>query len=126
MRWLSNVAYTRASSNRDGCTSDTQLPFGMPGTLSMTSVHVRPPSRDTCRWPSSVPAYRMFARFGDSANDTIVGHVWMPSFLATVISLPFTPIVTTSSRFALPVRSAPSASQLRPRFDERNTRLPAP
>ena len=51
------------------------MPFGMPGTLSITFVQTRPPSRDTWRLPSSVPAYITPARFGDSANDTIVGHV---------------------------------------------------
>ena len=55
----------------------------------------------------------------------IDGHAWMPSFLEIVMSLPFTPIVTMSSRFALVVRSVPSASHVCPRFDERNTLFPA-
>src|SRR5262249_48468104 len=101
------------------------MPFGRFGILAVTLVQLRPPSRDTCTFPSSVPAYITPARFGDSANEMIVGHAWMPSFLAIVISLPLRPIVTMSSRLAFEVRSAPSPSQVRPRFDERYTRLPA-
>src|SRR5262249_39719861 len=100
------------------------MPFGRLGMFAVTFVHARPPSRDTCTFPSSVPAYITPARFGDSANDTIVGHAWMPSFLAIVTSLPFKPIVTTSSLLTLFVRSVPSVSQVRPRFDERYTLLP--
>src|SRR5919204_235100 len=90
-RCASNVAYTVPSSTRDGATSDTHAPFGSPGILSVTFVHDRPVSRDTWTFPSSVPAYRSPWRLGDSPNDTIVGHAWMPSFFAIVISLPFTP-----------------------------------
>ena len=51
-------------------------------------------------------------------------RVGMPSFFAIVMSLPFSPIVTASSRFALVVRSGLAASNVRPRFDDRNTLLP--
>ena len=70
-----------------------RCPSARPAILSMTFVHVLPPSRVTARLPSSVPAYRTPARFGDSANETIVGHAGMPSFFAMLISLPLTPIV---------------------------------
>src|SRR5262245_54107291 len=99
------------------------MPFGRFGMFAVTLVHDFP-SRDTCTLPSSVPAYSKLGRLGDSANDTIVGHATMPSFLEIVMSLPFTPIVTISSRLALVVRSPPTASHVCPLFDERNTRLP--
>src|SRR5690242_14408590 len=100
------------------------MPFGRLGMFAVTFVHDRP-SRDTCTLPSSVPTYNNPARFGDSANEMIVGHAWMPSFFAMFTSLPFTPIVTTSSRFAFVVRSVPTDSHVRPRFDERYSLLPA-
>src|SRR2546423_5857386 len=53
----------------------------------------------------------------------IVPQATMPSFFAIAISLPFTPIVTTSSRFVLVVRSPPTDSHVWPWFDERKTRL---
>ena len=95
------------------------MPFGRFGMLAVTFVQLRPPSRDTWTLPSSVPTHSTFGRFVDSAKEMIVGHAWMPSFFAIVTSLPFTPIVTTSSRLVLVVRSVPSTSQVRPRFDER-------
>ena len=101
------------------------MPFGNPGILSLTFAHERPPSRDTCRLPSSVPAYATPARFADSANEMIVGHAWMPSSLAMRMSLPLTPIVTMSSRFALVVRSLPAVSKFNPRLADRNTLLAA-
>src|SRR5580765_2474481 len=65
------------------------------------------------------------ARFGDSAKEMIVGHATMPSFLEMRMSLPFTPMVTMSSRLALFVRSVPIVSQFNPRLDDRNTLLAA-
>ena len=101
------------------------MPFGNPAatTLSVTLVQLRPVSRETWTLPSSVPAYSRPGRLIDSPTEMIVGHATMPSFLAMVMSLPFTPIVTTSSRLALPVRSAPTLSQVRPRFADRNSLL---
>src|SRR4029078_1083794 len=81
------------------------------------------PSRATCTWPSSVPAYNRLARFGDSAREITVPQATMPSFLDMVMSLPFTPIVTTSSRLLWVVRSPPTASHVWPLFDDRKTRF---
>jgi hypothetical protein len=64
-------------------------------------------------------------RFGDSENEMMVGHAWMPSSLAIRMSLPFRPIVTMSSRLALLVRSVPAVSQFKPRLADRNTLLAA-
>ena len=58
-------------------------------------------------------------------DEMIVGHAWMPSSFEIRMSLPFTPIVTMSSRLALLVRSEPCVSQFNPRFADRNTLLAA-
>src|SRR6185437_9182676 len=100
---------------------DTHAPFGTPGTFEVTFVQFLPPSFVTCRLPSSAPAYNRPARFGDSANETIAGHDWTPSSFEMRISLPFTPIVTMSSRLAPVVRSGLIAVHVRPRSAERKT-----
>ena len=55
-----------AASWGDASTLDTQVPAGKPGTLAVTSVHVSPPSRVSCRRPSSVPTQITPAVNGDS------------------------------------------------------------
>ena len=55
----------------------------------------------------------------------MVGHAEIPSFLEMVMSLPLSPIVTTSSRFSFLVRSGLIASHESPRSVLRNTRLAA-
>src|SRR5688500_12059203 len=55
----------------------------------------------------------------------MAGHCEIPSFLATIGSLPFTPIVTMSLRLAFVVRSGLMTVQESPRSVDLNTRLAA-
>src|SRR3954451_15988866 len=64
--WPSKVAKAVASSARPASTFDTQVPFGSPGTFGATFAQVAPPSRVTCRLPSSVPTQSTFGFFVDS------------------------------------------------------------
>src|SRR3954462_9620224 len=72
--WPSKVAKAVASSKRPASTHDTQVPLGSPGTFAATFVQLLPPSRVTCRLPSSVPAQITWPFFGDSLTEKIV--VW--------------------------------------------------
>ena len=66
VRWPSKVAYAMFSSAFDASTPETQVRLGSPGTLATTFVQFLPPSRVTCRLPSSVPTQTTFGFFGDS------------------------------------------------------------
>src|SRR5690349_7976315 len=64
--WLSKVAYTTFLSKRDGSIELTQVWAGIPDAATPfdTFFQVLPPSRVTCRFPSSVPTQIVFASSG--------------------------------------------------------------
>src|SRR5450756_911519 len=72
---------------------DTYVPAGTPFTLAVCSVHEPPSFHDDQRRPSSVPAYRMPGRSGDSLSDTMV-----PNVSAPVASVVMPPVVLVDTR----------------------------
>src|SRR5690348_6586868 len=73
--WRSKAIQAVPASNGLACTHDTHSPFGRPRMLATTLVHCLPPSRVTCRLPSSVPTQIRPARFGDSLIEKIVSCI---------------------------------------------------
>src|SRR4029450_13438932 len=65
-RCPSKVTYAVPADAEDGVTRLTNVPLGTPLMLVETSVHVAPPSRDTCTAPSSAPTQRTSGLIGDS------------------------------------------------------------
>src|SRR5437868_14304080 len=72
LAWPSKVAYAVPSSKRLAVTRETQVQRGSPVTFFVTFVHFFPPSRVTCRLPSSVPTHTRSGFFGDSEMVKIV------------------------------------------------------
>src|SRR5262249_50855614 len=69
----SKVAYAVAVSKWPGSMLETQVALGHPAAGGgVTLVQVLPPSRVSCRLPSSVPTQTTFGSFGDSAIAKIV------------------------------------------------------
>src|SRR5258706_16041562 len=68
----SNVAYAEPSLKCPASIEVTHAFFGNPGTLPTTFFQVFPPSRVTCRLPSSVPTHTIFGFLGDSEMEKIV------------------------------------------------------
>src|SRR5262245_52921386 len=96
---------------------------GRPGMFFPTSVHVCPPSRLTCRLPSSVPAHTTPGITGDSEIVMIVLYETTPSFLESCMRSPGTPISVTLLRSICFVRSG-LATHVSPRLYDLNSRLP--
>ena len=67
MNLRSNVAYAVQAARRLASTWLTTASGPTPGTFRSTRFHVRPPSRVSCRLPSSVPTQITPACTGDSA-----------------------------------------------------------
>src|SRR5437762_10401669 len=88
-----------------------------------TSAKVLPPSRLTCRFPSSVPAQTTPGIAGDSEIETIVLYDVTPSFLESCVRSPGTPISVTVLRSICFVRSA-LATHVSPWLYDLNNRLP--
>src|SRR5580765_2678292 len=82
-----------------------------------------PPSRLTCRLPSSVPAHTMPGMTGDSAIEMIVLYETTPSFFESCVTLPAAPIIGTLLRSTFFVRSS-LATQVSPWLYDLNNRLP--
>src|SRR5688500_5646009 len=130
---FSSVTYTVDESNRDGSTLLTQRFGGTPGKRPVRSSHVAPSYFVTQTLPSSVPAYRIPGRTGDSLIETIVLCVSAP-----VASLVMPPVrsragvpsglrpVLMRMRFASCVdRSGEIGRRLSPISTDLKTRLPA-
>src|SRR5690348_15199705 len=98
-------------------------PCGKPVRFLPTSVKVRPPSRLTCRLPSSVPAQTTPGMTGDSDTAMIVPYCDRPSFLESWVLSPPTPITVTLHRSICFVRSALCTHDV-PRSYDLNSRLP--
>jgi hypothetical protein len=103
------------SAKRPDWTDDTQAFLGRPGTLPTTFVQVLPPSRVTCRLPSSVPTHRTSRFFGDSAIAKIVQ--WFSAVELSMVSPPDSSCFCLAGSFV--VRSGEIRSQLSPRSFER-------
>src|SRR3954463_14597991 len=85
-----------------------------------------PPSRLTCRLPSSVPAHTMPGITGDSEIEMIVLYETTPSFFESCVTLPAMPIIIcggTVLRSTFLVRSS-LATQVSPWLYDLNSRLP--
>src|SRR5713101_3753536 len=100
------------------------MPFGKPPTRDATFFQVFPPSRVTCRFPSSVPAHRTLAETGDSLMVVIVGYSSTPScresvFLSGTFSNNESLLRSTSD-----VSCAPSRVQESPRLVDLNRKFP--
>src|SRR5580700_2178248 len=96
-------------------------PFGAPDMWLKTLLHVFPPSRDICTFPSSVPAHSTPARTGDSAIAVMHGHAATPSLRDSTPSVSTAlPKISCLLRSALVVRSSPSTSQVSPRSVDLN------
>src|SRR5689334_408614 len=98
-------------------------PWGRPVRFLPTSVNVRPPSRLTCRLPSSVPAQTTPGITGDSLTAMMVLYAESPSFLESCDLSPATPITVTLHRSTCLVRSGLSTHDV-PRSYDLNNRLP--
>src|SRR2546423_80170 len=66
-RWASNGTYAVPGDAADARILLTNVPSFTPLIDALNSVHVRPPSRESCTLPSSVPTHRIFGSIGDSA-----------------------------------------------------------
>src|SRR5215831_9562401 len=97
---------------------------GSPGRFLPTSVKFDPPSRLTCRFPSSVPAQTMPGMTGDSEIEMIVLYETTPSFLESCVTLPAMPIMGTRLRSTFFVRSSLLATHVSPWLYDLNRRLP--
>src|ERR1041385_8071620 len=98
------------------------VPGGTPGTRDVSSSHVPPSFRVTHRRPSSVPAYRMPARTGDSFSETMVQYVSAP-----VASFVMPPVVRVETRIFIVsavLRSGEIGKRSSPRRVDLSTRLP--
>src|SRR5581483_10188520 len=93
---------------------------GSPGRFLPTSTNVDPPSRLSCRFPSSVPAQTTPGRTGDSM---IVMYETTPSFFESCVTLPGTPSSETVLRLTFFVRSS-LATYVSPWLYDLNSRLP--
>ena len=98
------------------------MPAGTPAG-SFGFVHVVPPSRETCTFPSSVPTQTTPAFTGDSAMVVMVPKCTTPS-LRESMSLACLPKMVILSRSALFVRSGLTTVQVSPRSCEPKRRLP--
>src|SRR5262245_38855847 len=98
LRWPSNVAYAVPSLWREATTRLAYVPFGTPFTLSATFFHVLPPSRVTCRLPSSVPAHSRSLFVGDSLTVVMHGHACTPSCRDSVYLSGTRPMIDFLSR----------------------------
>src|SRR3954453_4057577 len=96
---------------------------GSPGRFLPTSVNVSPPSRLTCRFPSSVPAHTTPGITGDSAIETMVLYDTTPSFFESCVTVPGAPIIATVLRSIFFVRSS-LATHVSPWLYDLNSRLP--
>src|SRR5512147_2265759 len=70
--WLSNVTNAVPSAYGLASTRETQALAGNPVTFLARFVHVLPPSRVSCRLPSSVPTHTTSPFIGDSQMVKIV------------------------------------------------------
>ena len=86
--------------------SPVSAPAGSPAMFFPTSVNVTPPSRLTCRLPSSVPAHTTPGITGDSEIAVIVLYDDTPSFFESCVLSPGAPITATLQRSICFVRSA--------------------
>src|SRR5579884_1007305 len=98
----------------------TYVPLGTPGTLPIMFFHVWPPSRESCRLPSSVPTHSTCAFSGDSAIAVDDGYHCTPSYSESVSRLGFTPRIGRSLRFTPEVRSPPKRVHVSPRSIDLN------
>ena len=64
--WRSKATKAVPASNAPACTQATQACGGRPLTLPITLLQLPPPSRVSCRLPSSVPTQIRPACLGDS------------------------------------------------------------
>src|SRR5438034_6866310 len=96
---------------------------GSPGRFLPTSVKFVPPSRLTCRFPSSVPAHTTPGSTGDSEIEMIVLYDVTPSFFESCVRSPGTPISDTVLRSICLVRSA-LATHVSPWLYDLKRRLP--
>src|SRR5213595_3819312 len=111
----SKVAYAVPSLKCPASIEVTHAFFGRPLILLTTFFHVRPPSRVTWTFPSSVPAQIRFGFFGDSQIEKIVVCISAEE-LSTVIP-PDCSCFCFSGSFV--VRSGEIRSQLSPRSRDR-------
>src|SRR5262249_35273991 len=102
----------------------TYVPFGTPFTLSATFFHVLPPSRVTCRLPSSVPAHSRSLFVGDSLTVVMHGHACTPSCRDSVYLSGTRPMIDFLSRSSPLVRSLPRRAQESPRSVDLKRKLP--
>ncbi len=98
------------ASKCDASIRATQVFGGTPCTFLRTSVQVRPPSRVTCMFPSSVPVQMTPACTGDSA--TVVMAPWCSAPELSRVSPPLRPMTIFSGSWV--ERSGEMAVQLSP------------
>src|SRR4051812_29814420 len=86
--------------------------------LPMTLVHDSPPSRDTCRLPSSVPIHSTPGRDGDSRTCVTKDIDEYPSFFSAIGLSPAMPMIDISGakRFTFLLRSVGFIHHESPRF----------
>src|SRR5687767_11582145 len=96
---------------------------GSPGSVFPTSVNDAPPSRVTCRVPSSVPTHTRPAVTGDSSSAVIVLNAVTPSCLDNMVRSPGTPMISILERSICFVTSALAVHEF-PRSVDLNSRLP--
>src|SRR6266496_2507374 len=116
----SNVAKAVAPSNGEASTRETHVPFGRPATLPATLVQPLPPSRVTCRLPSSVPTQITPLFLGDSLIVKIVQ--WFSAVELSRVRPPDSSCFCFSG--LLVVRSGEMRSQLSPWLRDRNRNWP--
>src|SRR5207248_9017156 len=92
------------------------VPLGTPGTLDATFFQVFPPSRVTCRLPSSVPTHSTLAVRGDSLSVVMVGYSCTPSCRDNVFLSGTLPRMGSLLRSTPVVRSPPRRVQVSPRL----------
>src|SRR5215471_5789214 len=95
---------------------ETHVCFGRPGTLAATFCHDLPPSRVSCRLPSSVPAQITLAFLGDSLIVKIVQ--WFSALELSTESPPDSSCFSLLGSFV--VRSGEMRVQVSPRSVERS------
>src|SRR5262245_35979840 len=125
LRCPSTATYAVPASKCDASMREIQWRWfgGRPGRFLPTSVNVTPPSRLTCRFPSSVPAHTMPGRIGDSEIAMIVLYDTTPSFFESCVRSPATPNIAPVLRSTCLVRSA-LATHVSPWLYDLNKRLP--
>src|SRR5262245_38340592 len=114
--WPSKVANTVPSACGLASTRDTQVPGGRPVTFFETGFQVLPPSRVSCRLPSSVPTQTTSPFSGDSQMVKIVQ--WFSALELSTDTPPDASCCCLSG--SLVVRSPEIRSQVSPLSAERN------